>query len=96
MSCRAPARVGGKRSTRHQRNQSTPNPDLIAQSEAEDQQLLHRLREVNPSVALQYLEYLILQRGSKVGSCSIVKCRVLNGVHIIGPRYPHGIRHGLH
>ncbi|KAJ3777136.1 hypothetical protein FB446DRAFT_718785 [Lentinula raphanica] len=65
MSCRAPARVGGKRSTRHQRNQSTPNPDLIAQSEAEDQQLLHRLREVNPSVALQYLEYLILQRGSK-------------------------------
>ncbi|KAJ3714896.1 hypothetical protein DFJ43DRAFT_1127309 [Lentinula guzmanii] len=58
----APTRVSGKRSTRHQSNKNIPNPDLDAQSEAEDQNLLLRIREVNPTVALQYLEYLILQR----------------------------------
>ncbi|KAJ4477248.1 hypothetical protein J3R30DRAFT_3670498 [Lentinula aciculospora] len=59
------SRMSGKRSTRHQHNKSTPNSDLDARLDSEDQTLLFRVREINPTMALQYLEYLILQRGSK-------------------------------
>ncbi|KAH7877188.1 uncharacterized protein C8R40DRAFT_1248360 [Lentinula edodes] len=58
----SPARTSGRR---HHNNKSISNPDSDANLDAEDKNLLFGIREINPTAALQYLEYLILQRGSK-------------------------------
>ncbi|KAJ3808185.1 hypothetical protein F5876DRAFT_78971 [Lentinula aff. lateritia] len=62
----SPARMSGRRPARHQSNKNISNPDSDANLDVEDKNLLFKIREINPTAALQYLEYLILQRGSKL------------------------------
>ncbi|KAF5391626.1 hypothetical protein D9757_002402 [Collybiopsis confluens] len=61
VASRASTRTSGKRRQAHHNNRSISNAvdaDL-------DQDLLSRIKETNPAAAVQYLEYLILQRGNK-------------------------------
>ncbi|KAF9073468.1 hypothetical protein BDP27DRAFT_1445084 [Rhodocollybia butyracea] len=65
VSSRSPSttRASGKR--RHpQNNKSVSNLEELDAGK-QDQELLVRIREVNPGIVVQYLEYLILQLGIK-------------------------------
>ncbi|KIK62992.1 hypothetical protein GYMLUDRAFT_163867 [Collybiopsis luxurians FD-317 M1] len=58
VSSRGPTRATGKRRQTHQNNKSIEDMEM-------DQDLLSRIKEANPVAAVQYLEYMILQRGNK-------------------------------